>query len=456
MSGDDENKLTQVEKQTIRQKRAKHLLLKHRIILFKGDILYLEKGIYRHLTSDQFARFVYETAPLSSNVVKDLERYVRGTTPDQSHLDHYIGFGDTVWDMDTASFTTKVPAEDVIYSTPYVPDTKALPQVEKYLLEVADGDPTVRDDIMQSIAPLFTTRKPAGVIWWQGLGANGKSSTMHLLYHLFRPHLSSITLHQLEDERDTPVLNAKLGNIVGESSEGVIHDSRTYKAIGTHDDFSVHKFNSQDQVTISGNLHHIFSTNNMPIFGDKSNGARRRTLIIKFKNQFPDDPLFEERLFTKDFIQSFLHLCLEAAQKLKSNHYQYKFGEATQQVKEEYDSVVNTAETFAQWMLDQQAQYFENFFRLRQSYEWWCDNNSYQALGKGHLRNAVLGAGFKRSSRRDEEGKTHQIFLREGGTTEFTKELMFGIHVNVGYTPEVKLGPAEEEKAKQEVLDKGW
>lgn len=458
MSGDDDTKLTQHEKQTIRQKRANYLLTKHRIILFKGDILYLDQGIYKHLTSDQFARFVYETAPLSSNVVKDLERYVRGTAPDQSHLDHYIGFGELVWDMDTADWTTKVPAEDVIYSTRYTPndDPATLKKVNQYLLEVANNDPEVRQDILQSIAPLFTTRKPAGVVWWQGLGANGKSSTMHLIYHLFRPHLASITLHQLEDERDTPVLNGKLGNIVGESSEGVIQDSRTYKAIGTHDDFSVHKFNSQDQVTISGNLHHIFSTNNMPIFGDKSNGARRRTLIIKFQNQFPDDPTFEEKLFTKDFIEGFLHLCLEAAKTLKKQNYQYRFSETTQAVKEEYDSVVNTAETFAKWLIDQQCQYFTNFFKLRQSYEWWCDNNSYQALGKSHLRNAVLGAGFKRSSKREEDGKISQIFLLEGGTTEFTKEIMFGVYVNVGYVPSAKVDAATEEKDKQTVLDKGW
>lgn len=442
---------------TLREKRSQILKDRYRIVLFKGDVMYMgEDGIYHSLTLDQFARMAYQLSSMSYNMVRDLEKYARGTAEDKTALAHYIAFGDLVWDMDIADFVTGMPVEDVIYRTLIQPSKVALQEVNQYLLEVANNDPLVRNDILQSIAPLFTTFKPAGVIWWQGGGSNGKSSTMHLIKSILRPYLSSVTLKQLEDERDTPVLNGKLGNIVGESSEGMIEDSRTYKAIGTHDDFMVHKFNSQDQVVISGNLHHIFSTNNMPIFGDKSNGARRRTLIVKFQNRFKDDPLFEAKTFTPEFIQSFLHLCLEAAKKLKSQNYQYQFSEVTQLVKEEYDDIVNTAETFAQYLIDMGTQYFLNFQKLRYAYEWWCDSNSYTALGKGHLRNAILSVGFKRSTKRNIDGNPQQIFLLDGASTEDTKTLFDGVYVSADADVSIKMTEEAEEKAKQTIISKDW
>lgn len=454
---DKEVQIKPTIKLTLREKRANLLFDHHRIVMFKGDTMYLaEDGIYHHLTTDQFARLAYQLGSMSYTMVRDLEKFVRGTAPDKTHLARYIAFGDLVWDMDKVGYTHDISSEDAIYCAKFQPSETAVPAVEQFLLEVANNNPEVRSDILQSIAPLFTTAKPSGVIWWQGSGSNGKSSAMHLLYAILKPYLASITLRQLEDERDTPVLNGKLGNIVGESSEGMIEDSRTYKAIGTHDDFQVHRFNSQDQIVISGNLHHIFSTNNMPIFGDKSNGARRRTLIIKFENRFKDDPLFDERTFTPDFISAFLHLCLEAAKTLKKNNYQYHFSEVTQQVKEEYDDIVNTSETFAQYLLDMGVQYFTNFTKLRFAYEWWCDNNSYTALGKTHLRNAILAVNFKRSTKRDNEGRPTQIFLLDGGSTEDTRELFNGVYVSSDADVSIKLSTAEEEKAKQTVLDKGW
>lgn len=460
MSGDVEKKNTKTSikkepKLSIREKRANSLMMTHRIVQFKGDVLYLDHddGVYHHLSSDAFARMTYSLfgGGISAQRVRDLEHLVRNSAPDCTHLSRYIAFGDSVWDMREVDWTTDISPEDAIYASPVTPSQTDIDKVNQYLLEVANNETEVRRDILQSIAPLFTEVKPSGVIWWQGSGSNSKSATMHLITAILRPYLSSVTLKQLEDERDTPVLNGKLGNIVGESSEGMIDDSRTYKAIGTHEDFTVHKFHSQDQVTISGNLHHIFSTNNMPIFGDKSNGARRRTLIIKFQNHFKDDPTFEARTFTPSFIEAFLYLCLEAAKELKLNNYQYNFSEITQMVKEEYDDVVNTAETFAQYLVDMGVQYFTNFTKLRFAYQWWCDSNSYPELGKTHLRNAVLAVDFKRSSMRDANGKPMQIFLLSGAKTDNTKMLFDGVYVQAEADVSIKV-----EENRQELLSKDW
>lgn len=421
----------QDDKTRAKERRVESLTIVKPTIKFKGQHMIRVAGEWQTLTRDLFDTVFYDTfGGMTITTINETFNMVKATAPNRDDLADYIALGDgRVWDMAKADFTTEVANEDCVFATAYSPNSAHTAAVEQFLLEVANGDRSVRDDILQSLAPLLVSKKPAGVIWWQGKGRNGKTATMDLLYKLFPNHLSGVTLKQLEDERDTLALNGKLGNIVRESSETVIEDSRTYKAVGTHEDFWVHKFHSQDQVKIDGSLHHVFSTNNMPIFSDKSDGARRRTLIVQFKNQFKDDPTFQERVFTREFLEGFLHLLLKAAAKLRDNNFQYDWSPATQTVKSDYDKVVNTAETFAKWMVEEvNVVFFSNFAQLRNAYNWWCDNNSYTALGKSHLRYAVVEAGFVRSSRRKDDGRTQEIFKLKEASTEGTHEILPGVY----------------------------
>ena len=77
---DKHNEIEVKPKATIRERRADALFTQHRIVLFKGDILYLaEDGVYHHLTSDQFARMTYAMGSIPYTTVRHLEKYVRGT-----------------------------------------------------------------------------------------------------------------------------------------------------------------------------------------------------------------------------------------------------------------------------------------------------------------------------------------------------------------------------------------
>lgn len=422
------------------------------VVKFKGQHMIRIQGEWQQLTKDLFETVFYKRfGGMTIQMIRETYNMVLAVAPDVSHLARYLGMPDgRVWDCDKAVFTDKVAAEDCIYRAAVAPDAEHRPLALRFLLDVANGDENVMDDIIQSMAPLALTKKPSGVIWWQGVGRNGKTATMDVIYKLFPGQLSGLTLKQLEDERDTPVLNGKLGNIVRESSEGVIDDSRTYKSVGTHENFFVHKFNQQDMVEIDGSLHHIFSTNNMPIFSDKSDGARRRTLIVQFKNRFADDPTFEEKTFTKDFLAGFLQVLLDSAAEMRDRRFQYAWSDVTKSVKEEYDKIVNTAETFAAWCLEMDVAYFTNFTKLRLAYDWWCDNNSYTALGKTHLRNAILSTGFKRSSIRASDGRVTQIFRRVDDIDD-CHEIMPGLYAKRAVARE-DLMP----KPEQGVLSDEW
>jgi phage/plasmid-associated DNA primase len=269
----------------------------------------------------------------------------------------------------------------------------------------------VYDDIMQSLAPLVMDQKPDGVIWWVGNGANGKSTLMEAIYRIFPGQLSSLTVKSLTDGRDTPRLNGTLANVVKESSEGRIDDTEIYKAVGTHEDFTIHKFHSQDTMTIRGNLHHIFSGNAVPTFNDKGWSARRRTFIVPFVQRFHSDPNFEARTFTPELFADLVAEMCRYAVRLRDQGLRYKWSAATLAAKAEYDVEANNAEEYAREIIQQGVVGFESFNPLRIDYENWCADQGYVPLGINNLRKAVNSSGFERRSIKSEGGRISKLYL---------------------------------------------
>ena len=394
-----------------KQRMAERLRAHTRIARFKGATIIEEENCWVDMTSDRFAEAVYREFGDGINMsrVRDLEHLFRTTAPDMSDKAHLIAFGQQVWDMKKLDWTDSMAAEDCVYRVPYEP--KKADKRLKFVMDLACGDEGVYGDIMQSVAPLIMDKKPTGVIWFLGGGANGKSTLVHLLYKIFGPYLTEITVKQLEDERDTPQLNGKLGNVCKESSEGFVEDTRTYKSIGTHESFSVHKFHSQDMVEIEGNVHHIFSANNIPTFGDKSYGARRRTLVIPFQNRFKPDELFEQKTFTKTFVENFLAEMIEYALQLRSRRYEYAFSDTTLAMKEKYDTDANTAQTYADELFKQEIFGFLNYRLLEIDYENWCSEHGYKPSSINVLRRAMDEKGYYRKSGREEGGRIIKVYI---------------------------------------------
>jgi phage/plasmid-associated DNA primase len=382
-----------------------HISRSIRVARFKGTTLYLSpEGYWQPLNEDHFRTVAYAslTAPSKSRIAEVWD-YMQYATPDLTPYAQYIRMGDLVWDTVAVDFSQTVPAEDCVYATSITPVID--PEPSEFVLALANGNEGVYKDILQTIAPIFTHHKPAGVIWWKGEGRNGKTTLTQVLYDLFPGFISGLTIKQIEDERDAPALNGNLANIVKESSEGYISDSKAYKSIGTHESFPVHKFHSQQSVMIDGSLHHIFSANNIPVFGDKSEGAKRRTLLIPFEARFEDDPTFTERMFTPDFYAQHLGLFLQYAKRLKDQSYHYFFSHQANRVKERYDDETNTAATYIDEILEQQILGFDGYGALYNSYQNWCIDNGYTASGRQHLRRATETRGFHATTTR--EGDKH-------------------------------------------------
>lgn len=360
-----------------------------RFVAFKGGYLWSAPDTtgFETSTRDKFARYAYSLYPgISSSNINDLLDRMRTSAPDWTTLARYILFHDQMWDATTLEF---VPNQiNSVFASPIAP-SQSTDDARAFLTQLADGDPNLAEDYLQAMAPLFMSRRPAGVIWFIGDGANGKSSLINALYRIIGKHFSSLTMSAIEDGRATPRLNGVLANVVRESSEGRVEDSERYKALGTHEPFEVRKFHTQETVQIDGDLHHIFNANNIPSFSDKTKGARRRTLVVPFPAHFKDDPTFEDRTFTPQFLGGLLRLILDTTHTIRDNGYQYKFSEATQRAKEDYDAEVNSVESFCSHLVDLKVQGFTNYHIFRLHYETFCSNQGLVPLGVSMMKRTV-------------------------------------------------------------------
>lgn len=396
------------QKMSLKQAQAQKVAQKYRIVRFRGAVLYRADAGWKPLSSDEFARICYNVhgAGIRQTQIKDLQHLFFTSSDDLTKYAQYVAVPDgRVWDMKKLEFTNKVSHEDCVYTTAVSP-TEGNSHRE-WLEEVTLGDKDLANDIIKAIAPIFMAKKPFGVFWFLGNGANGKSTTLKALYAIFgseAPYthnrwFSQLTVKQIEDERDTPMINGKLGNVCLESNDGHVKDTGGYKNLAEHSTFNVHRFNSQDGTIVDGNVHTIFNANNIPTFADKTQGVRRRTFTIPFKASFPQDSTFDEKLFAREhFLSDLFGEILRTTVILKKNGLNYQFSDQTLRAKEDYDEEVNTAETYFEELITTEIWGFTNFTELTRDYTKWCDERSYSALGKKSISQAAKVAMFERRS----------------------------------------------------------
>lgn len=428
------------------------------IIRFEDEPLILTYEGFPHYVPMTQHRFLDAAYPIVKAVSKsklaDVYQYMSHMSEDHTALGRYILFGrydlgdddrplihpdaiTTVWDMEEVMMDTTQPPSSCIWRSPYGKIPRMNKEPLKFIMDLACGDPLVYDDIMQSIAPMVMKQKPDGVIWWVGDGANGKSTLMNAIYKLFPGQLASVNVQAIAKGDDALRLNGHLANIVRESSEGRIDATENYKSIGTHEDFVIHKFYSQGGAEIKGNMHHIFSANQIPVFNDKGHSARRRTHIIPFNATFKSDPDFEARTFTDEFMSEFAHeICIYAG-KLKRQHYKYKFSDVTNGAKLEYDATVNTAESYIKHIIGEGVVAFDGYTQVKMDYENWCSDEGMVPLGTNNLKAAATRAGFNRGTARTVgTGKVYKLLSATAADLQPFGMGRPGMYTMPGFKPE--------------------
>lgn len=402
-----------------KQKRYEILTANYRFFRFKQE-LYLDNPLSR-INYRLFTELCYQCLPFPKmQDIKELFDALKHMSPDVTEdAKNKILLGDySVWDMDKLDRHPVGEDEMIVYSTHITPSGKYVAAPKRFLLDLAKGNADLAEDYLQALAPLFMAKRPTGVIWFVGDGANGKSSLIDAVYRLVGDFLTSVTTSALEDGRDTLKLNAILGNLVRESSEVRVNDTERYKALGTHEPFDVHKFHSQEGFTVDADFHTIFNANNIPTFADKTDGTRRRTIIVPFPNKFKVDVEFNDHTFTEEFLSGLLWLILEKAKFLRSNHYRYEFSPATQTAKSEYDEEANSAEGYRKSLVTIGVEAFTNYTQLFRDYQDWCSEHGLVPLGITNVKRVFKPfVGDKPRTVRVNEKRENWYFFNDSKST---------------------------------------
>lgn len=393
-------------KLTVKAKLAQAIHNAVKIRRFCGGMYYFTGDRYLPLTEGMFSNLCYTHLGigLDKSRIKDLWHLFSSAAEDLTDMSRYVAFPNgKVWDTIKLDYTTEVEPIECVYSTNYAPSYGN--SHHQYLLDLASGDEGKANDILQSIAPIFMTKKPTGVIFYLGKGQVGKSGLVEVIYRIIGEYLSDLSLEQIEEERDTPFLNGKIANVLADSNTTTtITRDKNYKLMGDHKPLRVHTFHSQEPTIIHNTLHYIMSTNTAPNFRSKDTGVRRRTHVIPFDNVFPLDETFYDRTFTPEFLSDFLGAVLEATKQLRSQNYKYQWSELTTIAKNKYDTEANTAETYIKDLISQDIVGFDTYKQLMDDYHQWCDENGYMPLGKKLLSAAATDAGFGKVNYRMDAG----------------------------------------------------
>lgn len=403
----DKDNIPMVQKKAnLKSQQALQIAETNNIKRFMGAVLHHSDEGWVSINSEDFSRIVYNKlgSGVTKSQIQDLEHLFFNASDDISDRFDKIGLPDgRVWDTTKLDYTTAISSEDCVFQLSISPTNGN--SHREWLEQVAIGDKDLADDMMWAIAPVFMCKKPFGIIWFLGNGSNGKSSLLKTLYQLFgglkKAPFTKLSLTSIEDGRDIPTMNGKLGNICIESHDGHIKDAGNYKHLAEHDDLEEHKMRTNGTIKVNGNIHTIFNTNNIPTFGDKSKAIRDRTFTIPFKAQFERDPNFDERLWSQEnFLSDFLGELLETTKLIRDNGYKYKLSSLSVHARADYDEEANSAEAYLNELISQDIVAFTSYAPLYTDYENWCKERGSILLGRKTLASAGKVLGFDRQAYR--------------------------------------------------------
>lgn len=403
----DKDNIPMVQKKaSLKSQQALQIAETNNIKRFMGAVLHHSNEGWVSINSEDFSRIVYNKlgSGVTKSQIQDLEHLFFNASDDISDRFDKIGLPDgRVWDTTKLDYTTAISSEDCVFQLSISPTNGN--SHREWLEQVAIGDKDLADDMMWAIAPVFMYKKPFGIIWFLGNGSNGKSSLLKTLYQLFgglkKAPFTKLSLTSIEDGRDIPTMNGKLGNICIESHDGHIKDAGNYKHLAEHDDLEEHKMRTNGTIKVNGNIHTIFNTNNIPTFGDKSKAIRDRTFTIPFKAQFERDPNFDERLWSQEnFLSDFLGELLETTKLIRDNGYKYKLSSLSVHARADYDEEANSAEAYLNELISQDIVAFTSYAPLYTDYENWCKERGSILLGRKTLASAGKVLGFDRQAYR--------------------------------------------------------
>lgn len=384
------SKSTHTPKKINSNEVADTILENHRLINFADTYYKYRDGCYRSLFIEEVQKWIKDvcgamfSASRLRNVLVALktEAFIK---PDIINSVSFLNVKNGLYDIDNMRL---IPHSADVYSINQLNvtyrDDADCPIWTKSLEQIFEKDQD-RIELLQEFFGYCLTRENdyEKALFLFGEGANGKSVVLYVLEELIgKDNCSSIALEKFNDSHYIARLRDKLVNISLETNAKTNVYDNMFKAIVTGDTISAdEKYGQPFQFKPYCKL--LFSTNNMPRVGDKSEGYYRRLLILPFNRQFNKeerDPKLKYKIASSELDGIFLW-ALNGLKRLRDRGY-FEESASMLNIKDEYRKENNNVIIFVEEMCVLDAHDDISKDDLYQTYNNWCVDSGYRPLSK--------------------------------------------------------------------------
>ena len=229
-----------------------------------------------------------------------------------------------------------------------------------------------------------------------GNGSNGKSTFLNVLSALFgEENLFNIPLHRLSDRFETANIQDKLVNICPDIDPTYLKKTGTLKTIiagealwGEYKYHMPFSFNSVVRL--------IFSTNELPMSRDHSEGWYRRFEIVRFPNEFKKtdfgfDPDLESKL--KEEISGIFNWVVEGLRRLKRKG-NFTRSNSIIQAKREYEIENDSVASFLDENIEIDEEGYEICSYVYNEYKAYCQEANLSPIGRNRFTTRIKSLGY--------------------------------------------------------------
>lgn len=393
---------------------ATYTIKKYRIVKIENSLHYYERGLYKHLSDDEFDGIMIKELHNSRiNTRKEIRQYVKQLAENKKPSPpRYILFNNGVYDLtenkllsfDTSFvFCNRIPHN-------YNPDATAGALFDDFVLSLANGDSEVSTLIKEVIGySFYRENRLQEFHFFFGPGGNGKSTLFGLMIHVIgKDNISFLTTDDMKDTFNLPHLKNKLINI-GDDVEGeYMENVGILKKIVSGESFLAGgKYKDKEPLSFKGSV--VFSGNKIPKMSDKTNGIKRRMNVVPLLKNFKDgserDINIMDKLNTDEVAEYCIKVCVEHLQRvLKRGSFTKPqvVIEANLAYELENNHVKEFIEENEDIILEKEAatifsSYYINF----------CSQCGYKKLGRNEFYSRMKLLGYKKVQRDDWTGRPY-------------------------------------------------
>ena len=306
----------------------------------------------------------------------------------------FINFKNCLCDVENQKILQHTPSIFSInqINADYIDSKYIDSNIETFLDEITSYNSARKKTILQIIGYSMTSSIDfqKAFIFYGESAENGKSTLLDVISHLIgEDNISHITIHNLQHGKYySAELKNKLLNTVAELPRTKLDSVETFKSVVTGDSIAAEE-KYKDRYTIKPYAKHIFTSNELPLIDDKTNGFYRRLNIVNFDAKFSleQKKSFDiNKLLTSRALNYLARISIDAyIELLNSMHFANE--EESNRLIEDYKKGENNTSLYSYLYSNVFNDFIKNYINFKvpkellyENYLKYCHLNNYNSI----------------------------------------------------------------------------